>query len=458
MIDLKSMSDDRLVQWLGVFADKIKGSASMLGISHSEVSSVEHDYRGMSSLTDAVNQAQSSNIDQRIRQDLDHYKNFIRNGPDDELRQKYPDAVKTAPGIIPRVTGMLDSIKSRSGYNPEIGRMLGIQGMGDASLSGMLESKSNPEIAAWLGGVVNGLKAHKSELDISDSEIEHINRDYESFREIADDSETVSRSDMPGAAADKLNRYMNMMKNGPGSSITALFPALGAMSIAPGIVPRISGLLDKLKDAPGFGAIAGSLGMGEPSPERYHETAAAGIGRGPEHPPPRSTQHAPGRSSSSSWLLPLIALGLIGLLAWLIWPRGGRDVDMGARIPETAGPDITAKQPAVPKPGIPAAPGAGPAKEAEALKISDISAMPVAKGAVVNWKTNRPSTSQIEFGKTESLEMGRGPRMADPDKMVIDHSMQIGGLMPKTRYYYRVISQDKAGNMAESRRYDFMTP
>jgi len=98
----------------------------------------------------------------------------------------------------------------------------------------------------------------------------------------------------------------------------------------------------------------------------------------------------------------------------------------------------------------------GLAQEAEAdqLVISSVDPPAVfSDRAVISWKTNRPATEQIEFGLKDSY----GNKTALDTTMLTTHAAVLQGLLPKTVYYFRVLSADCCGNPAESDGLTFTT-
>jgi len=73
-------------------------------------------------------------------------------------------------------------------------------------------------------------------------------------------------------------------------------------------------------------------------------------------------------------------------------------------------------------------------------------------GAVITWATNKPGSSQVEYGKTTEYGL-----TATSDELATAHSITLSGLEPNTEYHYRVKSKDKAGNEASSTDYSFAT-
>ncbi len=76
--------------------------------------------------------------------------------------------------------------------------------------------------------------------------------------------------------------------------------------------------------------------------------------------------------------------------------------------------------------------------------------------ATINWNTNEPATSQVEYGPTVAY----GSTTPLDTSLVTNHSVVITGLTPGTTYHYRVISRDAATptpNQAESEDHEFTT-
>ncbi len=67
-------------------------------------------------------------------------------------------------------------------------------------------------------------------------------------------------------------------------------------------------------------------------------------------------------------------------------------------------------------------------------------------GATIAWKTNNPSTSQVEYGLTNSY----GNSTYTDLILGTIHKLQIAMLSPGTVYNYRVISKDSFGNVYTS--------
>ena len=82
----------------------------------------------------------------------------------------------------------------------------------------------------------------------------------------------------------------------------------------------------------------------------------------------------------------------------------------------------------------------------EAGNINDTS-------ATINWTTDEPSNSIVEYGETS----GSHPNSASNETLVTTHQIKLTGLTPGTKHYYIVKSQDAAGNQQTSSEYNFTT-
>ena len=96
------------------------------------------------------------------------------------------------------------------------------------------------------------------------------------------------------------------------------------------------------------------------------------------------------------------------------------------------------------------------AREAESdpLAIASVGSPSVfSDRAVISWQTNRPSTGQVEFGLRDSY----GNKTALDTVMLTKHAAVLQGLVPKTAYYFRVLSVDCCGNAVASKGYSLTT-
>lgn len=64
---------------------------------------------------------------------------------------------------------------------------------------------------------------------------------------------------------------------------------------------------------------------------------------------------------------------------------------------------------------------------------------------VISWKTDKPATSQVRYGKTEAC----GLSTEEVKSLVTDHSVRLSALEPNTTYYFKVVSKDASGVKAE---------
>jgi hypothetical protein len=86
--------------------------------------------------------------------------------------------------------------------------------------------------------------------------------------------------------------------------------------------------------------------------------------------------------------------------------------------------------------------------------ISDVGVgSPGQTSATVNWTTNEPADSQVEYGLTASY----GSSTTLSETLTTSHSQDLSGLTAGTLYHYRVKSSDTAENPATSGDYTFTT-
>ena len=85
-----------------------------------------------------------------------------------------------------------------------------------------------------------------------------------------------------------------------------------------------------------------------------------------------------------------------------------------------------------------------PAADTTAPVISSVTVTPGSTSASINWTTNEPATSRVEFGLSASSLTGTASSTA----LATSHNLTISGLNSATTYYYRVRSADSAGNTA----------
>lgn len=89
-----------------------------------------------------------------------------------------------------------------------------------------------------------------------------------------------------------------------------------------------------------------------------------------------------------------------------------------------------------------------------APELSAISAgTPGATSATITWTTDENSTSQVEYGLTDSY----GTVTSLDTDLVTSHSVMLSGLTSATTYHYRVASVDAAGQVSSSTDQTFVT-
>jgi hypothetical protein len=86
--------------------------------------------------------------------------------------------------------------------------------------------------------------------------------------------------------------------------------------------------------------------------------------------------------------------------------------------------------------------------------ISAVSATASSAETAVNWTTNEPATTRVEYGTTTAY----GTLTALDSALVTSHAAMLSGLAPNTAYHYRVRSADAAGNESVSGDFTFQTP
>jgi len=72
---------------------------------------------------------------------------------------------------------------------------------------------------------------------------------------------------------------------------------------------------------------------------------------------------------------------------------------------------------------------------------------------IVNWTTDEPSTSQVNYGSDTSY----GSSTTEDTNLVTDHQVTVNDLSPDTAYHYQVLSNDASNNMAASSDNTFLT-
>ncbi len=84
--------------------------------------------------------------------------------------------------------------------------------------------------------------------------------------------------------------------------------------------------------------------------------------------------------------------------------------------------------------------------------VTGLNAAPASDGAKITWTTDEPASSRVEYGTTTAYGS-----VATASGNTTTHSVEISGLAPSTKYQYRVVSTDAAGNTATSANGTFTT-
>ncbi|EKE10616.1 MAG: PKD protein, partial [uncultured bacterium] len=100
-------------------------------------------------------------------------------------------------------------------------------------------------------------------------------------------------------------------------------------------------------------------------------------------------------------------------------------------------------------------------KDATAPSISGIKVGKPSEGegVLVSWNTDEISSSFVRYGLTDELGSVAGDDLVSFDitKYVTSHEVVINNLPSNTKYYYSIVSSDKAGNIAQSSADTFTT-
>jgi len=73
--------------------------------------------------------------------------------------------------------------------------------------------------------------------------------------------------------------------------------------------------------------------------------------------------------------------------------------------------------------------------------------------STVTWQTDKPATSQVEYGENESYSLITPPN----EELTNCHSITLSNLKPNTSYHFRAKSKDAEGNEATSEGQTFIT-
>jgi hypothetical protein len=156
----------------------------------------------------------------------------------------------------------------------------------------------------------------------------------------------------------------------------------------------------------------------------------------------------PKQQSSSTFLVLLLIILVIGLGVFALWKIGPQfGIDIGKMLSGTSSSSsstsVNTTKPVISSVSSPTA------------TIADTS-------AVITWKTDVLSSSQVEYGTSASYGSlapatpDKDPSYKDPTTGqykylgVVDHSESLTGLTANTTYHYRVRSKNKAGTEAVS--------
>ncbi len=93
------------------------------------------------------------------------------------------------------------------------------------------------------------------------------------------------------------------------------------------------------------------------------------------------------------------------------------------------------------------------APDTTAPVISNVVVTTLPNGANINWTTNEPATSRVEYGKTTNYELGAVEDLT----LKVTHAVEIRGLQPSTRYHFRIRGADEQGNVASTNDDTFVT-
>lgn len=433
MIDFKSLDDNTLVAWSTKFYTKIKEFAPVLGLSQQEVSEVGGDSASTKKLVDVANQVKEMPLDPALKDEFYRYKGYLMNGPSESLKNAFPGvfsglAAGAVAGLLPRILDLVNGLKNNPQMTSEVASSLGI----DQTTVDKLRAGDNTTLG-WLGNFVDKIKGHKEELDLRDEDVEAVDKHYETMQHVVRQTDEQQNNVPNHPQLQDLLNYKDMILNGPSEALTKALPAIApaALALAPGIIPRFKGMIEKVMHSGNFNeTIARELGVTGQKPTVEEARELVGARTGPEQRPGVSpaVEH-PEEPRPSSWVLPtVLGLILLGLLLTALWPRHPR--------------------------GVPARTGAGP------LIISNVRVMPGNKEAVVTWDTNRPTTGQIEYGKTQSLEAGVDPKTVNTNNtqnLLKVHSLRLMGL-DKGVHYVRVMSMDKDRSAVVSKTFSFQVP
>ncbi len=130
-----------------------------------------------------------------------------------------------------------------------------------------LTSLSDNALVDWSKNFAVKIGEYASLFGISTVDEHHINEDAATTSTLVDTTNQAKETRTAPSLMDELVGYKNTILHGPGEQLRKAFPAVFAglgTRAAAGILPRVMGLVDKVKKNPGLTpAIAQSLGIDE---------------------------------------------------------------------------------------------------------------------------------------------------------------------------------------------------
>lgn len=345
-----SLPDDegRLPEWLDNFVARLTEHAGTLGLDDGEVRAVSADSNTLSHLIRHADRAKPDEPrhPEAYRQ-LYAFKDLMKNGPSDALRTTFPDALtplvmSTAPGVLPRLIDLVQSIRGSSGFTPEIGRALDVADTG-VPAADRIPTGDN-ELLSWMKKFLAALKPHAAALGLGDATLNGLQNDHDALDHLVAHVDRALNDGRATPVFRELVDYKDFIKYGLTEKVASAFPAAAlpaATAVAPGILPRLRGFLDTLTARPGYtSAIAAALGLAavpafatatvEQRREEVVPIAAAA------RPVTAAAPVAVAETGGNRWLAPLIGLLALFGLGWLLWPKGGPTMPVASPTPVAA--------------------------------------------------------------------------------------------------------------------------
>ena len=96
--------------------------------------------------------------------------------------------------------------------------------------------------------------------------------------------------------------------------------------------------------------------------------------------------------------------------------------------------------------------GAGPDSQGPAIVGGPSSSNVTSTGASIQWSTDTPCDSKVEYGKTTAYSDS-----SVSDQLVLEHAITLSNLAQETPYHYRVSSRDENGKAVVSADRTFLT-